>query len=243
MGDTTAILIVNYNMPERTDALADAIEKRVRMPHKTIVIDNGSTEPMAKSTTLRIQRNVQTTGGWLEGLHYIRNMGFYAYWFMITSAEFPDEKYDPLFPMMQLLKAGAVGVHPALTLDSTTSWNHLKDRGTNLPRRTWMIDNIASLYRADWFDAHSFDPALIYAWGIDLETCWHARRERRALYVDERTRIKKITNIGYTMDRMGMTANDREQRAGANMELILRSKYGANWWQRMTNQFVTEDMR
>lgn len=243
MGERTAILIVNYNMPERADALAEAIAARVKVQHSTIVIDNGSTIQPAKNTTIRIRPNIQTTGGWLEGLRHIRGMGFTSYWFMITSAEFPQEDYDPLAPMLELLRAGAVGVHPALTTDSTTSWEHLKDRGTGKPRRTWMIDNIASLYDAAWFDAHPFDPALLYAWGIDLETCWHARKERRALYVDERTKIKKVTNIGYTMDRMGMSARDREERAGANMSAVLSARYGANWWQRMNNEFVTEDMR
>jgi GT2 family glycosyltransferase len=244
MGERTAILLVNYNMGERTDALCEAIAARVKVPHDTLIIDNGSTGYLSKYTTLKIKPNIQTTGGWLEGLRYIRNAGYTSYWFMITSAEFPTAEYDPLAPMLELLRAGAVGVHPALTRDSTTSWLHLIDRGTGKPRQTWMIDNIASLYDAEWFDSIGwFDPALLYAWGIDLETCWKARRERRALYIDERTQIKKVTNIGYAMNRMGMTAEQREERAGNNMAAVLKARYGADWWQRMTREFVTEEMK
>ena len=85
-----------------------------------------------------------------------------------------------------------VGVHPALTEDSTTSWKQLMTRGGNEPRQTWMIDNIASLWRASWFDRMGrFDPELIYGWGIDLEMCWLARRFGRTLYVHEGVQMKK----------------------------------------------------
>ena len=240
-----AILIVNYNMQERTDALVESIHKRVKCPHAVIVIDNGSDQqPPSQYTSIRIRPNIQTTGGWLEGIKAAQVINPSAYWFLITSAEFPDGDTDPLTPMLELLEAGAVGVHPALTQDSTTSWTHMKDRGTGRPRQTWMIDNIASLYKAEWFDSIGrFDPALPYAWGIDLETCWKARRDGLPLYIDERVQIKKVTDIGYTMNRMGMTAEQRRERAGANMAAVLGHKYGSNWWERMTQEFVTNEMR
>ena len=240
-----AILIVNYNMGERTDALVESIHRRVKYPHAVIVIDNGSDlQPPSQYTNVRIRPNIQTTGGWLEGLKAAEQIKPFAYWFLITSAEFPDGDSDPLAPMVELLEAGAVGVHPALTTDSTTSWTHMIHRGLGVPRQTWMIDNIASLYRADWFDSIGrFDPALTYAWGIDLETCYKARRDNLPLYIDERVQIKKVTNIGSQMNRMGMTAQQREERAGANMAAILHHKYGANWWHIMTKEYVTEEMR
>lgn len=248
MSNLVAALIVNYNMPEKTDALVESIRQRVKVPCVPIVIDNGSDQQSpSKYTTLKVRPNIQTTGGWLEGLKYAQRLKPLAYWFIITSAEFDELQYDPLAPMVNLLnnRPSVVGVHPALTSDSTTSWNHMKARtefGTSRP--TWMIDNIASLYRADWFDSIGwFDPALLYAWGIDLETCWKARRDGKTIAICEASRIKKITNIGYTMERMGMTAQQREERAGANMAAVLSSRYGPNWWHRMTNEFVTEEMR
>ncbi len=240
-----AILIVNYNMQERTDALVESIEQRVKYPHATIVIDNGSDiQQPSQYTNVRIRPNIQTTGGWLEGLKAAEQIKPFAYWFFITSSEFTDGESDPLAPMVELLETGAAGVHPALTQDSTTSWTHMLDRGTGKPRQTWMIDNIASLYRADWFDSIGrFDPALTFAWGIDLETCWKARRDGLPIYIDERVQVKKVTDIGYTMNRMNMTAEQRRERAGANMAAVLSYRYGPNWWDRMTNEFVAEEMR
>src|SRR5690348_13843656 len=121
MSNAVAILIVNYNMPERADALAEAIEARVKWPHATILIDNGSDLcPPAKHTVLKISKNVQTTGGWLAGLSYARGLhNFGAYWFLITSAEFPNISADPLAPMAEYLRDNpdCVGVHSGLTAD------------------------------------------------------------------------------------------------------------------------------
>jgi len=239
-----AIFIVNYNMPERTDALAEHINNRIEWPHVLFVIDNGSDiVPRSKHTNVFLEKNRQTTGGWLAGLEAAESYqkDWLAYWFLITSAEFPEGDGDPLTPMAQFLldAPNAVGIHPALTSDSTTSWTHLITRGGEKPRRTWMIDNIASLYRADWFDSIGrFDPDLIYAWGIDLETCWKARQQGQSLWIHEGSRIKKVTNIGYNMNRMNMEAGTREMLAGNNMREVLSMRYGLDWWGIMTGAHV-----
>lgn len=243
----TAAIIVNYNMPERTDALVDFIDSRVHCPVDIIVVDNGSNlQPPSKHTSLHLAQNLQTTAGWLMGLRYadaleIRNKAKYgSYWFLITSAEFVGTA-DPLTPLVEKLEAdkSAVACHPALTPDSTTSWEHMKQTGVAGFRSTFMVDNIASLYRTDWFNqAGRFDPALVYAWGIDLETCWKARRDGRTIWINEDQPIKKISNIGYTMGRMNMTAEARQERAGLNMTEVLFKRYGPSWWDRMMKEFT-----
>jgi hypothetical protein len=107
-----------------------------------------------------------------------------------------------------------------------------------------MIDNIAALWRADWFDGLGrFDPKLRYGWGVDLETCFRAREEDYKLYVHEGVKVKKVTDIGYTMDRMNMTAPERREKAYKNMEERLSLKYGGKWWSLMTESYVTEEMK
>ena len=243
--DLVTAIIVNYNMPERTDALCEHLLRYVKWPMVLIVVDNGSDlmDP-SKYSTLRLSANVQTTGGWLAGLKKAREYDSLAYWFLITSAEFSGED-DPLEPMADLMmnNSQVVGVHPSLTEDSTSAWKHLFHRNGDLPRRVWMIDNIASLWRADWFDqVGGFDPELKYGWGIDLELSWKAREQGRALYVHDDCQVKKVTDIGYTMERMNMSADERRQLAGANMDEVLACKYGPDWDQKMREEFVEEWM-
>lgn len=236
-----AAIITNYNMPERTDALAEYLQQHTCCNYDLYVVDNGSdlVEPAA-STTHRLGSNRQTTGGWLYGLEMARRAGGYtAYAFIITSAEIVSG--DPLGACLQMLQEDpqAVGVHPTLTTDSTTHWTHMLHRGGVLPRRTWFIDNIFSVYNTDWFDAiGGFDPALIYAWGIDLETCWLARKAGRALWLHEGVQVRKVSDIGYAMGRMNMPANTRQVLATANMQKVLSAKYGEQWHDRLLKEYI-----
>lgn len=238
-------IIVNYNMPERADALARKLMECEDT--EVVLVDNGSDlMPVADNTTLILPKNVQTTGGWLEGVNIAQKMyhDIFAFMFVITSAEImTDHIVESLREVLEF-DHNAVGVHPALTEDSTTAWKHMITRGgSSDARRTWMIDNICSMYRADWWIKHPFDPELIYAWGIDLETCYLARREGMALYIDEASMVRKVSNIGYTMDRMNMTAEERQNLARANMIDVLQRKYGISWRDYMKAQYIEDYMR
>ena len=129
-----AIVITNYNMPERCDALCEHITEQVKWPYELIVVDNGSDlVPPSKYSNVFLEENKQTCGGWLAGFEYADFLeeDFFAYWVMITSAEFPPDSGDVLTPLAQFLVSNpdAVVVHPALTEDSTTAFNCLNSRG------------------------------------------------------------------------------------------------------------------
>jgi len=236
-----ACIVPNFNMPERTNAITDYIFKNCQHNKpEIIVVDNGSMLEMPRpyAAVVSLKDNVQTTNGWLMGLHYADALArkykgsFFGYWLIITSADFTAESKDPLAPMVEMMEKDyhTVGVSPALTEDSTTSWLHMKAQGHNGPRKTWMLDNICTLWRADWFNSIGrFDPALWYAWGVDLETSYKARTQGKSLWICEEVKVRKITDIGYAMDRMGMSAEKRKLFARANMDEVFTAKYGENW--------------
>lgn len=244
-----AVFIVNYNMNERADALYEYLSVNETWPHDIYLIDNGSdiTIP-SKYTNVSINKNVQTTNEWLKGLEASdrKLFQYFAYMFVITSAEFTPSSKKPITSMIRKLieDENAVGVHASLTKDSTTSWTHLIHRpGHTGFRETHFIDNICSLYRADWFNSIGrFDANLIFAWGIDLETGYIARKQERTLWIDEDIQVRKETNIAYKMNRMHMKATDRSKLAKKNMDDILSAKYGKNYMWKMLNRFITKDM-
>jgi len=214
-------------MPERTDALVEHIFNYEDC--EVVVVDNGSDLcPPSKYTTVKLETNQQTTAGWLEGLKIAKGSDFY--WILGTSAEFTGAPVlDAMLKCMKLY-SHCVGVHPALTADSTTSWEHLKTVYMSGYRKVWMIDNIAALWRAKWFDdVGGFDPRFTYAWGPDLELAYLARQQDRTLYVSEPAGMKKVTDIAYKMNRMGMEAETRRMRARANMWEVMVDKYGKDW--------------
>ncbi len=237
-----AMIITNYNMPERSDKMVEYIKQHVEHPTDVILVDNGSDQqPPSKYTALHLGKNVQTCHGWLMGLHYADSLeifeGFkyFAYNFIITSGEIVDEpnKTSQGDIISRLVKpliedSEVVGVHPALSTDSTTWWTHMKQRPLQKGHRfTNMIDNIFSVYRADWFNnVGRFEPSLTYAWGIDMETCYFARRDGKKILIDDEVVIRKVSDIGYKMNRMGMTGEDRFKNAKEQIETYFVEKYG-----------------
>lgn len=250
MTGRVAIFLTNYNMPEAVDSMYEYVERYTETPHTWFITDNASDlVPPSQHTNVWIRgKNKQTTAGWLAGLKAAKESGeqFDAYLFTITSCNFYGLCCDPLEPMLRLLQddANAVGVHAALTADSTTSWEHLKTRGGNTPRRTFFLDNLWCMYRASWFDSIGwFDPDLRYAWGVDLETCYKARQQGRSLWVHEGVQVRKVTDIAYQMDRMRMSADERRALAGQNMEFVLYQKYGPDWHDLMYNGLIEKEWR
>lgn len=236
--DRVAIIIINYNMKERADALVRKIRNIVKHPHDIILVDNASdiVSP-SEFTSVYLDKNIQTTNGWLEGLKHADMTEkklctkYFAYCFLITSGEIKTDK-DLIAGMVEHMKKDdrVVGVHPALTKSSTTHWKQLITDGSDRLSRVEMIDNIFSCYRADWFNSIGrFDSSLTYAWGIDIETGYISRKQKKILLVDNRFLVEKITNIGYKLKRMNMTAEQRTAKASEQMRSILRKKYGDKW--------------
>lgn len=247
--DKIAVFIINYNMPERTDKLYEYLVKNVKYPIDIYLVDNGSdlVKP-SKYTNVWMKKNLQTMGGWLRAFEESdkKPYRYFAYMFLFTSVEFTDKTKDLISIMAQNLKDNkdAVVVIPALSKDSDIYWEHLKNRGSKDLRRTWFIDNIAPLWRADWLDRNGrVNKDLIYAYGVDLEMCWKARKQNKSILINESIEIKKDTNIGYLMNRMNMTLKDRERLGLENVEKIMSKKYGEDWIDRMHNEYVKEEWR
>lgn len=228
-----AFILSNYNMPERTDAMVQYLMDNCGENVDYFVVDNGSDKKQpAFWTSVRLPKNRQTMGGWLAGWDLARwDTKYDAYIFAITSTEIMHSQGDIVQPLLDLMYSAddIVGVHPMLTQDSTTAWNHMKTGG-----EAWMIDNIFAMYRADWFDKQGgFDPRMVYGWGPDLEMAHFARQDDKRLMICDKVQVRKVTDIGYTMDRMNMTASERAVKARTNMEKIFEKRYGIEWRTKM----------
>jgi glycosyltransferase involved in cell wall biosynthesis len=221
-----AIIIVNYNMKERADAIIDNLKKTVKHPYDIILVDNGSDLiEESKNTSLKLQKNVQTTNGWLMGLHYadsleiINNEKYFAYCFVITSVKLVETKKDIISTMVKTMKDDdVVGVHPSLTSSSTTSWKQFINTPNKCNEHVYFIDNIFSCYRATWFNKIGrFNPKLTYAWGIDIETGYFASIDKKKIILDNSIQVEKETDIDYKMNRMKMSSNERTKNASKQM--------------------------
>jgi len=233
-----AIILINYNMNENTDKIVEKLKTVTKHPTDIIIVDNGSDKIQpSKYTTISLAKNVQTTNGWLMGLHYAdalsvnENFQYFAYAFVITSTYIDDINYDIINKLSLRINDKVVGVHPSLSKDSTTGHKHLYCQNKGI-REVKFIDNIFSFYKADWFNfIGRFNPKMTYAWAIDIETGYLARRSGFKVCIDDEIIVKKITNIGYSMNRMSESAKQRQVNARKQMIEYFKEKYGSNYFE------------
>jgi hypothetical protein len=233
----TAIVIVNYNMIERCDALVEHIHKTVHHPHDLFVVDNGSDlVAPSKYSTLLLPKNVQTTNGFLKGLEIADSTGldYFAYWMIITSSSFIEEDLrDPLQELMPILVADkeAFAVQPAIEFGYEQAWSEMMSpRDGKSLRRAWGTDYISTLFRAKHFNAIGrYRPELTMMWGVPGECNWKARKKGLHIFIHDGYVMRKDTDIGYTMDRMNMTKEERRNLASAESDRILEPIYGKDY--------------
>lgn len=241
----TAIIINNYNMIERCDALVEHIHKTVRRSHDLFVVDNGSDlVPPSKYSTLLLEENLQTTNGFLAGLEIVDSTGndYYAYWMIITSARFDlENKHDPLDMLLPVLLAeeNAFAVQPAIKFNGQEAWSDvMSPRPEGTIRRTWGIDYISTLFKAEHFNALGrYRPELTMMWGVPGECNWKARKAGLHIYIHDGYVMHKDTDIGYTMDRMNMSKEERRELASAESDRILEPIYGKNYRDRFGYEY------
>lgn len=241
----TGIVICNYNMPERTNALVDHIVDTVRLPYNLCVVDNGSDlTSMSKFTALHLYDNLQTTNGFMEGLGFLGALShkYDYYWLIITSAAFiENDTRDPLQELVSVMESDplAYAVQPSIIFDGDEAWSKMMSPRKNpMPRRVWGIDYISTLFRAEYFDQIGrYRKELTMMWGVPGECNWKARKNGWHIYVHDGYTMRKETNIGYKMNRMNMTAKKRRNLASAESDRILEPIYGKDYRERFGYEF------
>ena len=219
--------------------MAEHILKTVKKPHDLLIVDNGSDVTLSSEhTTFTIPENVQTTQGFLAGLEYADSLGhdYFAYWLLITSAEFDkDSMRDPLKVLLPVLEDDPLAfvVQPSIKFDYDQAWSSMLAPRGHKPRRAWGTDYISALFRADYLnEIGRFRKELTMMWGVPGECNWKARKKGWHIYVHDGYTMKKHTDIGYDMLRMGMTAEERRSLASAESDRILEPIYGKNYRER-----------
>lgn len=234
-------------MPERTDALCEHIAYTVKHPHDFYIVDNGSdlVKP-SKYTTVYLDENKQTTGGFLAGVDAAVKSGedYFAYWFIITSAKFPIVDWSNplgyLMPMLQLPNTFAI--HPAVHFNYSAWEQWMSPRppdNTRGIRRVWGMDYIAALISTEKYHAiGGFRPELTMAWGVPGECNWKARKNGWKLYINDTYVIDKETDIGYDMGRMNMSAERRRELAGKQSDDVLAPIYGKDYREKFRYEYT-----
>ena len=251
-----AVIIPNYRMPERTDALVEHIQNTTNYPHKIFVVSmvDGAEDRVLHSkyatmecyVDLQMNRAITLGVKQAKGSEIIEDNRFFAYWFITTSMVFIDDK-DIMSILAEkfIYDENAVQLSPALDKSSGTSWTNMITKGNQYRswRKTFGMDCLATMYRADWFDSiGGYTPELTYGWGMDMEVSWKARRDDKTSWISEDCCMHKDLSVAYKMGRWDVTPEIRNTEGNKEADKVLGDKYGPMYIEKLMWEYATPDM-
>lgn len=166
------IATLNHNLPKLTDNLVDQLKRDPLFDQcELMVVDNGSKEQLANSTTHRLDKNIFFGGGFNVVLEYFLSTDHDYLYFLNNDLIFHGPSF--LTTSISEAKISQAGVYSPSVINASISqchWKQMWNWGKNLRSVKW-IDFQCPLIRRDVLEKISRYPEdLIYGWGLDFYT-------------------------------------------------------------------------
>jgi GT2 family glycosyltransferase len=166
------IATLNHNLPTWTDNLVAQLQRdSIFSQCELMVVDNGSSETLARSTTHRLEENVFFGGGFNIVLDYFLQTNHDYLYFLNNDLVF----HGPAFLSTSLREAkesNAAVYSPSIINASIDQchWKQMWNWGSGLREVRW-IDFQCPLIRRDVLEhIQQYPNELMYGWGLDFYT-------------------------------------------------------------------------
>jgi hypothetical protein len=237
----SAIILLNYNMPEVIAQWDEYLQDTVLNLDNYWVVDNGSENYglargiVPDENLISVNKNLRTTGGVMLGVYYAKMMGCTHVWTISTSTLPPDLPWriDPLVELENGFDYDNVlAVTPTFTGEST-SWPHLLNfsDGSDDYETHWLL-GLFALWDIDFLMEH-VDQRMTWSWGVDMEISAMCRIMGYRMIKANGVTVQLYEGLGYKQDRMTCSQYDREKYARAEMEKYLTEKWGEHWKEKL----------
>lgn len=224
------IATLNHNLPDLTDNLINQLQRDPLFKEcELMVIDNGSTETLAKSTTHRLEENIFFGGGINAAVEYFLSTDHDYLYFLNNDLIF----HGPAFLSTSLTEAknsDAAVYSPSIINASIDQchWKQMWNWGKGLREVRW-IDFQAPLLRRDILEKiQRYPDELIYGWGIDFYSGCIAEEYGLKTIVSDNNTITHMNSLTFKQNKVNIGVNEFCQRADLNMNsYFLNSKFNS----------------
>lgn len=142
-----------------------------------------------------------------------------------------------------MIEHKAFTIQPSLLIDHGAWKNYLAPRAPFGPRQVWGLECVCPLYDAEKFnELGRWNEAMTYGWGFAGELHWKARAAEYPILTHDGYVMHKDTAVGYVMDRMHQTYDERASLAAAEARHYYEPLYGPEWQNKLNREFRTPNM-
>jgi glycosyltransferase involved in cell wall biosynthesis len=227
------IATLNHNLPVWTDNLVNQLKRDTLFSEcELMVLDNGSTETLAQSTTHRLEENVFFGGGINVVIDYFLSTDHDYLYFLNNDLVF----HGPGFLSTSLREArqtDAAVYSPSIINASIDQchWKQMWNWGVGLRDVRW-IDFQAPLLRRDVLEIiRQYPMELIYGWGNDLYTgCITERNGLRTIVSDTNT-IAHMNSLTFKENKVNIGVDEFCRNAETKMfDYFRNSDMNSLYW-------------
>jgi hypothetical protein len=227
------IATLNLNLPDLTDNLVDQLKRDPMFDScELMVIDNGSSEPLAKSTTHRLEENIFFGGGFNVVLEYFLTTNHEYLYFLNNDLIFHG--YDFLSRSLKEAKESNASVYSPSVINASIEqchWKQMMNWGKGLRSVKW-VDFQCPLIRRDVLELiKQYPQELIYGWGLDFYTGCVTEEHNLFTIVSDNNTICHLNSQTFKQNKINIGIQDFCRNADTNMfEYFKNSKYNTVYW-------------
>ena len=237
------IATLNHNLPNLTDNL---VEQLKRDPYfnecELMILDNGSKESLATSTTHRVEQNVFFGGGFNIVLDYFLNNTDHAWlYFLNNDLIFHGPRF--LSTSIENAKESGADVYSTSVINASIAqchWKQMWNWGKGMRSVKWVDFQCPLINRRVLEKIQHFPDELIYGWGLDLYTGCITEQNNWKTVVDDTHTICHLNSQTFAQNKIDIGVNEFCRNAEANMYSYFKNsemnslylslrEYGANY--------------
>lgn len=166
------IATLNHNLPDLTDNLVEQLQKDPLFNNSELmVVDNGSSEPLSKYTTHRVEENIFFGGGFNLVLEYFLTTNHDYLYFLNNDLIFHGPSF--LSTSLKEAKESDASVYSPSVINASTEqchWKQMWNWGIGLREVDWIDFQCPLIDRKTLEIINQYPMELIYGWGLDFYT-------------------------------------------------------------------------
>jgi len=228
------IATLNHNLPDLTDNLVEQLKRDPLFNQcELMVIDNGSSEPLAKSTTHQLEENIFFGGGLNAAIEYFLSTNHDYLYFLNNDLIFHGPSF--LSTSLKEAKESDAAVYSPSIINASMEqchWKQMWNWGKGLREVKW-IDFQCPLLRRDVLEIiKQYPNELLYGWGNDFYTGCITEKNNLKTIVSDTNTICHLNSQTFKQNKINIGVSEFCRKAEENMFNYFRnSEMNLLYWE------------
>jgi len=222
------ISTLNHNLASLTDNIVNQLKRDPFFEKcELVVVDNGSKEELAKSTTHRLEENVFFGGGFNVVLDYFLTTDHEYLYFLNNDLIFHGPSF--LTTSYNEAKSSDATVYSPSVINASIEqchWKQMWNWGKGLRNVDWVDFQCPLIHRRVLEQIKQYPNELIYGWGLDFYTGCITKQNNWNTVVSDTNTICHLNSQTFKQNKIEIGVNEFCQQADSRMNnFFLNSEF------------------